>query len=118
MGTDRPNVLLICSDQQHWRKNGFNGHPLVRTPNLDRLAEEGTNFRCCYSNSPVCAPSRAAMFTGRLASDVGAYDNAQPFDGRVPTFGTIARDQGYHCTASGKLDFWQNTDYGFEEIGT
>jgi len=118
MPDDRANILLLCSDQQHWRLNGFNGHPLVRTPNLDRLAERATNFRCCYSNSPVCAPSRAAMFTGRLASHVGAYDNAQPFDGRVPTFAALARDEGYYCTASGKLDFCQDRDYGLEEIGT
>ena len=117
MPTERPNVLLLCSDQQHWRMNGFNGHPLVRTPNLDRLAERATNFRCAYSNSPVCAPSRAAMFTGRLPSEVGAFCNSLPFDGRAPTFGTIAREQGYYCFASGKFDFWHGRDYGFEEDG-
>ena len=114
----RPNILFICTDQQHWQKNGFNGHPLVHTPNLDRLASVGANFRTCYSNSPVCAPARAALFTGRFASDVGAYDNAAPFDGRAPTFGTLAREQGYHCFATGKLDFLENTDYGFIEDGT
>ena len=113
---DQPNILIICTDQQHWRMNSFNGHPLVRTPNLQKLADRGTNFRRCYSNSPVCVPARASLMSGRYPSDVGAYDNGAPFDGRVPAFSNLARDQGYHCTASGKLDLWRGKDYGLEEI--
>ena len=115
---DRPNILFVCTDQQNWRMNSLNGHPLVKTPNLERLAGMGVNFRRCYSNSPVCAPARASLFTGLYPHEVGAYDNAAPLDGGVPTFGHAARDQGYHCTATGKLDFYANTDYGFEEIRT
>jgi len=119
MGRDsRPNILIVCTDQQHWRMNSVNGHPLAHTPNLERLAAAGTNFRCCYSNSPVCVPARAAMLTGRYPSDLEAYDNASPFDGRVPTFANLAREAGYFCTASGKLDLVEGRDYGFVEVET
>jgi len=115
---NRPNILIVCTDQQHWRMNSVNGHPLVRTPNLERLAERGVNFRRCYANSPVCVPARASLMSGLYPSDVGAYDNAAPFDGRRPTFANAARDVGYYCTATGKLDMCSGVDYGFEEVDT
>lgn len=118
MASRQPNILLICTDQQRWDASSFNDHPLVRTPSLQRLADRGTNFRACYSNSPVCVPGRAALMTGRYPSDVGAYDNGAPFDGRVPTFANVARDHGYYCTATGKLDMCEGVDYGFEEYET
>ncbi|MCF7837187.1 MAG: sulfatase-like hydrolase/transferase [Candidatus Marinimicrobia bacterium] len=111
----RPNLLVICDDQHSGLCCGFQGHPLARTPHLDALAAAGTNFRTCYSNSPVCVAARAALFTGRFPHEVGAYDNAAPFQGQVPTFAQAARAQGYLCRASGKLDFWTGKDYGFEE---
>ena len=59
------NVLIICSDQ-HWRDTaGCYGHPLVATPNLDRLAARGTAFTAAYSADPCCVPTRASMQTGR-----------------------------------------------------
>jgi len=117
--SQRPNILIICTDQQNWWMNSFNGHPIVRTPNLERLAGRGANFRRCYSNSPVCVPARASLMSGRYPSDVEAYDNGAPFDGRVPTFANLARDQGYFCTTTGKLDLCSGKDYGMEgdELG-
>ncbi len=117
--TGRPNILFICVDQHNARKAGFAGHSLVQTPNLDKLAARGTVFSNCYSNSPVCVPARAAMFTGLYPHEVGAYDNASPFDGRVPTWAARLRDDaGYRSLATGKLDFLYNRDYGFEERRT
>ncbi|MBK34918.1 MAG: hypothetical protein CME26_05235 [Gemmatimonadetes bacterium] len=56
-----PNIILICSDQHGFR---YAGHPLVKTPNLDRLAERGTVFSNTYCASPLCTPGRASMMTG------------------------------------------------------
>jgi choline-sulfatase len=97
---------------------GAAGHPVVRTPNLDRLASEGTLFRNAYCGSPVCCPSRASMFTGMYPSDVGSYCNSTAFNGRVPTFGNRLRDAGYRCVATGKMDLAPGRDLGFEERGT
>ncbi|HUU29291.1 MAG TPA: sulfatase-like hydrolase/transferase [archaeon] len=115
---EHPNILFICVDQFNAGCAGFAGHPLVYTPNLDRLASRGTVFTACYSNSPVCVPARAAMFTGLYPHEVEAYDNAAPFDGRVPAWTNRLNDSGYLCRAAGKLDFLYHHDYGMQEIDT
>jgi choline-sulfatase len=117
-GASRPNVLFICTDQFNAACAGFAGHPLVYTPNLDRLAGRGTVFTNCYSNSPVCVPARAAMFSGLYPYEVQSYDNAAPFDCRVPAWTNRLTSSGYLCRATGKLDFLFNHDYGMLEVDT
>ncbi|MFH1070811.1 MAG: sulfatase-like hydrolase/transferase, partial [Candidatus Glassbacteria bacterium] len=117
-GQARPNVLFICTDQFNAATAGFAGHPLVYTPNLDRLARRGTVFTNCYSNSPVCVPARASLFTGLFAHEVEAYDNAAPFDGRAPCWTNRLAQSGYLCRATGKLDFVAGRDYGLLEVDT
>ena len=117
-GKRRPNILFLCSDQHSSHVLGANGHPHVKTPNLDRLAAEGINFQNAYCGSPVCVPGRACLMTGRFASDVGSYCNSTPFDGSGPTWGNRLRDAGYDCWATGKMDLWHGKDLGFREAGT
>lgn len=117
-GARRPNILFICSDQHASNAVGVNGHPIVKTPNLDRLAARGVNCRNAYCGSPVCVPGRACLMTGKFASDVGSYCNSTPFDGSQPTWGNRLRDAGYDCWATGKLDLWHGKDLGFREVGT
>ena len=114
----RPNILFICSDQHTGSALSSAGHPIVKTPHLDRLAAAGTSFRHTYSGSPVCAPGRACMMTGKFASDVGSYCNSTPFDGREASWGNRLRDAGYYCWATGKMDLWHGKDFGFHETGT
>ncbi len=114
----RPNVVFFCSDQHIGAVLGANGHPVVKTPNLDRLARLGVNFCNTYTNSPLCAPARAALASGQFPSDVGSYCNATAFDGRAPSWSNLLHDAGWHCWASGKLDTAQGVDYGFEEVKT
>ena len=61
---DRPNVVLIMTDDQGHGDLGFHGNPKIRTPNLDKLATESVRFDNFYV-SPVCAPTRASLMTGR-----------------------------------------------------
>ena len=63
---ERPNILMIMADQLAAPAIGCYGNAVVKTPAMDRLAAEGTLFENCYCNSPICAPSRASMCTGRL----------------------------------------------------
>jgi choline-sulfatase len=112
----RPNIVFISSDQHSGRLLG-SLHPIVKTPNLDRLARMGVTFRNAYCGNPVCAPGRACMMTGRFASDVGSYCNSTPL-GAVPTWGNHLREAGYECWASGKMDLTLGADYGFEQIQT
>tara|TARA_R110002124_G_scaffold287357_3_gene473717 strand:- start:20253 stop:20585 length:333 start_codon:yes stop_codon:yes gene_type:complete len=61
---DRPNILIILSDDQGWGDLSFTGNPNLKTPNIDRLGVEGVSFDRFYV-SPVCSPTRAEMLTGR-----------------------------------------------------
>jgi choline-sulfatase len=115
---NHPNIVFICSDQHSGCVLGGNGHPVARTPHLDRLASLGMHFRNAYCGSPVCVPGRASMMTGMYASDVGSYCNSTPFDGRVPSWGNRLKQAGYHCWASGKLDLTAGVDFGFQEVRT
>jgi len=116
----RPNILFLCSDQHSGRMlMGGPGRGVpVRTPNLERLATKGVLFRNTYCASPVCAPARAAMMTGRFASDVGAYGNTTVYDGNLGTWANHLRDAGYNCWATGKMDLTAGKDLGFTEVKT
>jgi arylsulfatase A-like enzyme len=70
-----PNILLIQTDQHRYDCIGGHGHPLVRTPNLDRLIREGTTFRHAFCTSPVCRPSRASLLTGAWPTQHGVICN-------------------------------------------
>lgn len=116
----RPNIVFICSDEHDGRQLlGGSGEAVpVRTPNLARLASKGVWFRNAYTAQPVCAAGRAAMMTGRFASDVGSYCNATPFDGRVPTWGGYLRQAGYYTWATGKLDLCPKAAMDFVQVNT
>jgi choline-sulfatase len=113
-----PNILFICADEHGGPFLGSMGHPIVKTPNLDRLAATGVQFRNAYCGSPVCVPARAGMMSGMFPSDVSSYCNSTPFRDPVPSWGKRLRDAGYDCWATGKLDLTEGTDYGFREVET
>ena len=75
MGADRPNVVLIISDDQAWTDYGFMGHADVQTPNLDRLASESAVFKRGYVPTALCRPSLVTLLTGHYASTHGVTGN-------------------------------------------
>ena len=101
----RPNVLLIMADQLAPMLTGAYGHPVVQTPNLDRLVREGVRFDAAYSPSPLCAPARACLMTGTYASTNGVYDNAALSPSDIPTLAHYLTNAGYDCVLSGKMHF-------------
>jgi choline-sulfatase len=108
------NMLYIISDQHNYRLMGCSGHPVVQTPNLDRLASRGTRFNNAYTNCPICVPVRASLATGRYVHQTGYWDNGHPYDGRLPSWHGRLREQGILSTSIGKLHFkGQGTDHGF-----
>ena len=112
----QPNFLFIMADQMAAQALPIYGHPLVQTPHLSRLAENGVVFDNAYCNSPLCAPSRFSMLTGQLASRIGAYDNAAYFSAEVPTLAHYLRNLGYHTCLSGKMHLvGPDQLHGFEE---
>lgn len=115
---ERPNIVFICSDQHSYRYTGYAGHDYVETPNLDRIARQGTVFNNAYCGSPVCVPGRASMMTGMHASDSNSFGNSTVWDGSHPTWGKRLEEAGYHCRATGKMDLDPSFDLGFEEVDT
>ena len=109
------NLLFILSDEHNRNVAGCYGHPLVRTPNIDRLAANGTLFRSAYCNSPICVPARAALATGRYVHETGCWDNAFPYTGEPESWHHIARANGIDVVSIGKLHFRGGDDYGFTE---
>ncbi|MGE0006676.1 MAG: choline-sulfatase [Parvibaculaceae bacterium] len=101
----KPNILFIMADQLAARYLGAYGHPLVKTPHLDRLAAEGVVFENAYTTSPLCAPARATVMNGLLPSRTGVYDNAAEFPSSIPTWAHYLRLQGYRTCLSGKMHF-------------
>jgi iduronate 2-sulfatase len=101
----RPNVLLICVDDLK-PLLGCYGAPLVKSPNIDRLAARGVLFERAFCNQAVCAPSRNALMTGLRSSSIGIYDLATNFRKAVPEAITVAQyfqKHGYRTEAMGKI---------------
>lgn len=110
------NLLILFADEHTRRALGCYGHPLVQTPNLDRLAARGTRFTQAYCPSPICVPSRASLATGRYVHRIRYWDNAHPYDGLVPSWGHRLIAQGHRVTAIGKLHYRSSDDAnGFSE---
>jgi len=114
----KPNIVFICSDQHGYKYTGYAGHPIVKTPNLDRIAGRGVVFTNAYCGHPVCVASRSSMMTGMYASDCNSFCNSTVWDGSHPLWGTRLRGAGYYCRAIGKMDLNDDFDTGFEEIKT
>lgn len=102
----RPNILLIMSDQHRADIMGCSGDPLVRTPHMDQLAEEGIRFDRAYCQGPLCMPSRASLLTERYVRDHGVTQNRWDTPTELPTFVQAIAEAGYHTSCIGKMHLW------------
>jgi choline-sulfatase len=84
---------------------GAYDHPVVQTPHLDALVDEGVRFDAAYTPYPLCAPARAAFLTGKYASTLGVYDNAAVLHADEPTLAHYLTNAGYDTVLSGKMHF-------------
>lgn len=113
----RPNILFVMVDEMRWDAMGCEGHPVVRTPNLDRLAKQGVRFASSYTVSPVCSPARACVFTGRYAHVNGVLMNGVPAHPGEIFLPSILSHHGYHTAIAGKLHYTPvRFDYGFHQF--
>lgn len=99
------NLVIILSDQHNPRVMGCSGHPMVKTPNIDKLAARGTRFSSAYTNCPICVPARASLATGRYVHQIRFWDNAIAYDGSVPSWGHRVMKQGHQAVSIGKLHY-------------
>ena len=101
----RSNILLIMSDQHAPGIMGCAGDPLIRTPNLDRLAEEGMRFSNAYCPSPLCVPSRMSFMTGRTPSRNRVWTNEGILSSGISTWAHALGIAGYHTALIGRMHF-------------
>ena len=104
------NILFIFSDEHDPRYMGCSGHPFVKTPNLDRLAAGGTRFSNAWTPCPICVPARASLATGRYVHEIGYWDNAIAYEGRVPSWGHRLQANGMRVESIGKLHYRSESD--------
>lgn len=100
-----PNLLVIMADEHAPQFSGPHGHPLVQTPQLNRLAAEGVYFQNTYCNSPLCVPSRMSFMAGRYVHKIGAWDNASALPPDTLTWAHRLRAAGYDAVLAGKQHF-------------
>lgn len=112
----KPNFLIIMSDEHAPMYTSIHGHPIVQTPNMERLAADGATFDAAYCNSPLCMPSRMSFMTGRLIHNIGAWDNVTPLRPDAVTWAHRLGAQGYDVALSGKQHFGGADQYhGFQQ---
>ena len=101
---ERPNVVVIMTDQQCAGAMSCAGNAELHTPNMDILARRGIRFVNAYCAMPLSGPTRAAMFTGYMPSECGMTENEKPLPDslRNCTLGTVVQDEGYDCVYAGK----------------
>ncbi|UGQ09839.1 sulfatase-like hydrolase/transferase [Yinghuangia sp. ASG 101] len=101
--SERPNVVVVLTDQQRWDTTGAHGNPLGLTPEFDRLAREGTHVDQALTPQPVCGPARSSLQTGRYPTSLGTFRNGIPLPKDVPTLARGFADAGY---ATGYIGKW------------
>ena len=105
------------SDEHNPKVIGAGGHGIVKTPNIDALAAGGTMFSSAYTTCPVCVPARAAFAIGKYVHQIGFWDNADAYDGSIPSWHHRLRERGHRVASIGKLHFrgHERDDNGFSE---
>ena len=98
----KPNVIFLFSDQQRWDTLGCYGQPMGISPNLDRLAEEGTLFENAFTCQPVCGPARACLQSGKYATEVGCHTNGFPLPPDEAHLARCFAEAGYETGYLGK----------------
>jgi len=106
----RPNIIFLLADDQRWDVTGSAGNQIIQTPNLDALARQGVSFRNAYVTTPVCAISRASIFTGEYASRHGILDFTTDFtpEQLTRTYPALLKAAGYTTGFIGKFGVGNN----------
>ena len=100
---ESPNIILIMTDDQGWGQTSYYDHPVLETPNLDAMAENGLRFERFYAAAPVCSPTRASILTGRTNDRTGVVDHGYALRKQEKTLAVALQKAGY---ATGHFGKW------------
>jgi N-acetylglucosamine-6-sulfatase len=117
----RPNVLFILCDDIRWNAMSCAGHPTLRTPNIDRIANEGVRFANMFCTTSLCSPSRASILTGLYAHTHGVRDNFTELPPALTHWPMRLRQSGYETAYLGKWHMGEDNDLprpGFDFFAT
>ncbi|MEM6366266.1 MAG: sulfatase-like hydrolase/transferase, partial [Planctomycetota bacterium] len=98
----RPNIVLVMADDQGWGETSFNGHPILKTPELDAMALAGLRMNRFYAGAPVCSPTRAAVLTGRSCHRAGVPSHGYALRHQEITLPALLAESGYQTAHFGK----------------
>lgn len=116
--SEQKNILLVFTDQMRYDAIEAHGNPVIKTPVLDKLIENGVTFSRGYTPCPVCVPARYSMHTGMMPHNTGVFENGQMPD-KFPSFMEILSENGYQTYGTGKMHFsfetGLSTPWGFDE---
>ncbi|MFA6172181.1 MAG: sulfatase-like hydrolase/transferase [Kiritimatiellales bacterium] len=98
----RPNIIYLFSDEHRYQSMSFTDMPLLRTPNMLRMAAQGTSFKYAVSNNPVCVPHRCMLLSGQWPHRTGAVENAGGLAPQDQTIGHVFHQAGYVTGYTGK----------------
>ncbi len=103
----KPNILIIVTDQMTWKALPAYGNTYCKTPNIDRIAARGVRFDKAYTPFPLCQPARAAFWTGLYPHQTGVLSNGRkhfvpPLPENIPTLGSLFAESGYDTVHFGK----------------
>ena len=101
-GSNPPNIILIMADDQGWGQTGYQGHPRLKTPNLDAMAKNGLRFNRFYAAAPVCSPTRASVLTGRTNRRTGVETHGYALRRQEATVSAQLQKAGYKTGHFGK----------------
>jgi len=99
---DSPNIILVMSDDQGWGQVGYYNHPLLKTPNIDRMAKNGLRMDRFYAGAPVCSPTRATVLTGRANDRTAVFSHGDPMRIQEKTIAQALKKRGYNTAHFGK----------------
>ena len=107
---ERPNVVFVLTDDQRWDQMSCAGHPFLKTPHLDRLADEGARFANAFVTTSLCSPSRASFLSGLYAHTHGVSNNFTDYPKNLPSFPRKLQDAGYETAYIGKWHMGEDSD--------
>jgi arylsulfatase A-like enzyme len=102
LAAERPHIILVMADDMGWGQTGYRKHPVLKTPNLDAMAENGLRFDRFYAGAATCSPTRATVFTGRSNDRTGVQDHGYALRLQEKTLPVAMKEAGYITGHFGK----------------